>query len=91
MEELAYFAGIAERIALTNGPMRKQVADDLGLGMSKLHKWISVHRVTDVVSEEDLSLVHENNASGVNFVSSNRRGTSRKATQYAEANIASMT
>ena len=44
----------AVRIALTSGLTRKQVADDLGVGMSTLNKWISAHRDTDVVSKEDL-------------------------------------
>ena len=39
---------------------RKQVADDLGVGMSTLNKWITAHRDTDVVSKEDLSLAQEN-------------------------------
>ena len=34
----------AVRIALTSGLTRKQVADDLGVGMSKLNKWITAHR-----------------------------------------------
>ena len=33
----------AVRIALTNGLTRKQVADDLGIGMSTLNKWITTH------------------------------------------------
>ncbi len=43
----------AVRIALTSGLTRKQVADELGVGMSTLNKWISAHRDTDVVSVED--------------------------------------
>ena len=39
---------------------RKQVADDLGVGMSTLNKWITAHRDTDVVSKEDLDLAKEN-------------------------------
>ncbi len=50
----------AVRIALTSGLTRKQVADDLGVGMSTLNKWITAHRDTDVVSQEDLSLAQEN-------------------------------
>lgn len=50
----------AVRIALTSGLTRKQVADDLGVGMSTLNKWITAHRATDVVSQEDLSLAKEN-------------------------------
>lgn len=50
----------AVRIALTSGLTRKQVADDLGVGMSTLNKWITAHRDTDVVSKEDVSLAREN-------------------------------
>ena len=50
----------AVRIALTRGLTGKQVADDLGVGMSTLKKWITVYRDTDVVSKEDLDLAQEN-------------------------------
>ncbi|WP_152563458.1 IS3 family transposase [Palleronia rufa] len=50
----------AVRIALTSGLTRKQVADDLGVGMSTLNKWITAHRDTNVVSQEDLDLAKEN-------------------------------
>ena len=50
----------AVRIALTSGLARKQVADDLGVGMSTLIQWITGHRDTDVVSKEDLDLAKEN-------------------------------
>lgn len=50
----------AVRIALTSGLTRKQVADDLGVGMSTLNKWITAHRDTDVVSKEDFHLAKEN-------------------------------
>ncbi len=50
----------AVRIALTSGLTRKQVADDLGVGMSTLNKWITARRDTDVVSKEDLDLAKEN-------------------------------
>ena len=33
----------AVRIVLTSGLTRKQVADDLGVGMSTLNKWITTH------------------------------------------------
>lgn len=46
----------AVRIALTSG----QAADDLGVGMSTLNKWITGNRETDVVSKEDLGLIQEN-------------------------------
>jgi len=39
----------AVRIALISGLTHKQVADDLGVGMSTLNKWITAHRDTDVV------------------------------------------
>ena len=50
----------AVRIALTSGLTRKQIASDLGVGMSTLNKWITAHRDTDVVSAEDLELAREN-------------------------------
>lgn len=50
----------AVRIALSSGLTRRQVADDLGVGMSTLNKWITANRETDVVSKEDLSLIQEN-------------------------------
>jgi transposase len=50
----------AVRIALTSGLSRRQVADDLGVGLSILNKWVNAHRDTDVVSAEDLELAREN-------------------------------
>ena len=50
----------AVRMALSSGLTRKQVADDLGVGMSTLNKWITAHRDTNVVSQEDLDLAKEN-------------------------------
>ena len=50
----------AVRIGLTSGLTRKQVADDLGIGMSTLNKWITAHRDTDMVSKKDLDLAKEN-------------------------------
>ena len=39
----------AVRIALTSGLTRKQVADDLGVGLLTLNEWVTAHRDTDVV------------------------------------------
>ncbi|MBB3987325.1 transposase [Sagittula marina] len=50
----------AVRIALTSGLSRRQVADDLGVGLSTLNKWVTAHRDTDVVSSEDRELAQEN-------------------------------
>ncbi|TCP58544.1 transposase [Rhodovulum bhavnagarense] len=50
----------AVRIALTSGLIRRQVADDLGVGLSTLNKWVNAHRDTDVVSPEDRELAREN-------------------------------
>ncbi len=36
-------------IALTSGLTRKQVADDLGVGMSTLNKWITAHRASILI------------------------------------------
>ncbi|WP_154665063.1 IS3 family transposase [Leisingera daeponensis] len=54
------FRADAVRIALTSGLTRKQVASDLGVGLSTLNKWILAHRDTDVVSDKDLDLAREN-------------------------------
>lgn len=50
----------AVRNALTSGLSRRQVADDLGGGLSTLNKWVTAHRDTDVVSAEDRELAREN-------------------------------
>jgi len=50
----------AVRIALTSGHSRRQAADDLGVGLSTLSKWVNAHRDTDVVSVEDRELAREN-------------------------------
>ncbi len=50
----------AVRIALTSGLSRRQVAEDLGVGMSSLNKWGMAHRDTDMVSSEDRKLALEN-------------------------------
>ena len=50
----------AVRIALTSGLSRRQVADDLGVGMSTLNKWVTAHRDADTVSPEDRKLAPEN-------------------------------
>ncbi len=41
------FRADAVRIALTSGLSRKQVASDLGVGLSTLNKWVTAHRDTD--------------------------------------------
>ena len=70
-------------IALTSGLTRKQVADDLGVGMSTLNKWITAHRDTDVVSKEDLSLAKENDRlRRENRALKEERETLKKATVF---------
>ena len=54
------FRADAVRIALTSGLTRKQVASDLGVGLSTLNKWVTAHRDMDVVSDKDLDLAREN-------------------------------
>ncbi len=49
----------AVRIALTCGLTRKHRAGDLGIGMSTLNTWVTAHRDTDVMSNEDLRLAQE--------------------------------
>ena len=54
------FRSDAVRIALMSGLTRKQVASDLGVGLSTLNKWVTAHRDMDVVSDKDLDLAREN-------------------------------
>ena len=73
----------AVRIALTSGLTRKQVADDLGVGMSMLKKWITAHRDTDVVSKEDLGLAQGNDRlRRENRILKEERDILKKATQF---------
>ena len=44
------------RIARTSGLSRRQIADDLGAGVSTLNPWVNAHRDTDVASAEDCEL-----------------------------------
>ena len=60
LKQTEEFRQDAVRIGLTSGWTRKQVADDLGIGMSTLNKWITAHRDTDMVSKKDLDLAKEN-------------------------------
>jgi transposase len=73
----------AVRIALTSGLTRKQVAGDLGIGMSTLNKWITAHRDTDVISKGDMSLAQENDRlRRENRILKEERDILKKATQF---------
>ncbi len=73
----------AVRIALTSGLTRKQVADDLGVGVSTLNKWITAHQDTDVVSKKDLSLNKEiDRLRRENHILKEERKILKKATQF---------
>jgi len=73
----------AVRIALTSGLTRREIADDLGVGMSTLNKWTTAHRDTDVVSKEDLSLAQENDRlRRENRLLKEEREILKKATQF---------
>ena len=50
----------AVRIALTSGLLWRQVADDLGVGLSTFNKSVNTHWGTNVVSAEDRELAREN-------------------------------
>jgi transposase len=71
------------RIALTSGLTRRQVADDLGLGLSTLNKWVNAHHDTDVVSPEDRELARENERlRRENRILKEERDILKKATQF---------
>ena len=46
----------APRLALTSGRTRRENAEDMGVGLSMLNKWVTAHRDTDVVSDKELDL-----------------------------------
>lgn len=48
------------RIALTSGPSRCLVTDDLAVGLSTLNNWVNAHRDTDVASTADRELTQVN-------------------------------
>lgn len=77
------FRSDAVRIALTSGLTRKQVASDLGIGLSTLNKWVTAHRDTDVISDKDLDLARENERlRRENRILKEEREILKKATQF---------
>ena len=77
------FRSDAVRIALTSGLTRKQVASDLGIGLSTLNKWVTAHRDTEVVSNKDLDLARENEQlRRENRILKEEREILKKATQF---------
>ena len=77
------FRSDAVRIALTSELTRKQVASDLGIGLSTLNKWVTAHRDTEVVSNKDLDLARENERlRRENRILKEEREILKKATQF---------
>lgn len=73
----------AVRIALTSGLSRRQIADDLRVGLSTLDKWVTAHRDTDVVSPEDRELARENKRlRRENRILKEEKEILKKATQF---------
>ncbi len=56
------FRNEAVRISLTSGLSQKQVADDLGIGLSTLGKWVAAHKHEELMSgphnDRDNELAH---------------------------------
>jgi len=44
------FRGEAVRLALSSGLTQQQVADDLGIGLSTLGKWVSSHKHAELMA-----------------------------------------
>ena len=77
------FRANAVRIALTSWLSRKQVASDLGVGLSTLNKWVTAHRDADVVSDKELDLARENERlCQENRILKEEREILKKATQF---------
>ena len=83
MKRTDEFRADVVRIARTSGLTRKQVASDLGVGLSTLNKWVTAHRDTDVVSDKDLDLARENERlRRENRILKEEREILKKATQF---------
>ncbi|GAA6207105.1 hypothetical protein NBRC116601_03980 [Cognatishimia sp. WU-CL00825] len=79
----------AVRIVLTSGLTPKQVASDLGVGLSTLNKWITARRDTDGMSKEDMSLAQENDRLGREVrILKEERDILKKATYYPSGDYA---
>ena len=73
----------AVRIALTSGLSRRQVADDLGVGLSTLNKWIRVYSEAEIISQADRDLAAENERlRKENRLLKEERDILKKATQF---------
>ena len=73
----------AVRIALTSGLSRRQVADDLGVGLSTLNKWIRVYSEAEIISQADRDLATENERlRRENRLLKEERDILKKATQF---------
>ncbi|NQV99225.1 MAG: hypothetical protein HQ483_05980 [Rhodospirillales bacterium] len=44
------FRAVAVRLALTSGLTQQQVADDLGIGLSTLGKWVTVPKQVELMA-----------------------------------------
>lgn len=79
----AEFQREAVRIALTSGLPRKRVAADLGIGLSTLTRWVSLHRPGDLPASPDTDLARENERLRLeNRVLREEREVLKKATQF---------
>lgn len=58
----------AVRIALTSGLTRRQVADDLGVGLSTLNKWAKANRDADATIAKPAALRHDRAHRGADLV-----------------------
>ncbi len=73
----------AVRIALTSGLSRRRVASDLGLGLSTLGTWVSLHRGDDLPASPSVDLLAENEQlRRENRILKEEREILKKATQF---------
>ena len=50
IKRTAEFRAESVRLALTSGLPRQQIADDLGIGLSTLGKWVTSHRHAELMA-----------------------------------------
>jgi len=77
------FRSEAVQLALTSGLTRKEVAADLGIGLSTLNKWVAQHKHDDLMSgphddvHKELARLRKENR-----ISKEEREILKKATEF---------
>ena len=83
MKHSEEFKQEAVRIALASGLPRERVAKDLGVGKSRLGKWVAQYRPSDLMAAPQADLARENERLRLeNRILKEERDILKKATQF---------